>query len=387
MTSSGVVTVRNVNASSNGGSSASSGDGAGQDLLNRFREKVRLMQSWKPGSTPSNRDRLELYAYHKIAVSGNAPSSIPSSASSAEIAKYKAWLSKSGKSQEGAMLAYLQEADRQIRVYGSASAPVRHDDRSSLTTSNDNSARTPQSTPANSSNNALPPSVATPRGLAAIPLLAAAVAESRKAYLRRLSQTTLETAWWKRQESLCAPPGSIVAFPETILLHVARFIEFITLTPAVDVGSGRNILASFCWPIQKCLLSLWMVTILYITTIRSSLNVCGIVVWGSRRTGLSLNREYSEIIALVAHSIKVMCEPNQPLTCRLTGVVLLPFATLITVINRNISNITLASCSMICITAVTWWYWCLTVPFLLSCLLWTAFSVGFCFALIELAGI
>ncbi|OEU19937.1 hypothetical protein FRACYDRAFT_182222, partial [Fragilariopsis cylindrus CCMP1102] len=75
------------------------------------------MQTWKPGSTPSNRDRLELYAYHKVAVSGDAPSSLSNAANAAERAKYQAWRSKSGKSQEDSMRLYVQEADRQLRVY------------------------------------------------------------------------------------------------------------------------------------------------------------------------------------------------------------------------------------------------------------------------------
>jgi acyl-CoA-binding protein len=83
------------------------------NLVGAFREKVKLMQTWKPGSTPSNRDRLELYAYHKVAVSGDAPSSLSNSANAAERAKYQAWRSKSGKSQEDSMRLYLQEADRQ----------------------------------------------------------------------------------------------------------------------------------------------------------------------------------------------------------------------------------------------------------------------------------
>lgn len=348
------------------------------------------MQNWKPGSVPSNRDKLELYAYHKVAVSGDAPSSISSSANSAERAKYQAWRSKSGKSQEESMRLYLTEADRQLRVYGSAVAPIPHGSGNSGNNSNMSTPpyhRTPQTTPANNNDdnasNALPSSP-TPRGLAAIPLLCAAAAESREAYLRRLSQTSLETAWWVRQESLCAPPGSLASFPEYLLLSVARFLEHITLTTP-----GRNLVASFCWPLHKSFLVLWMLIILYVTVLRSVVNTMAILVWGSRRTGLSLHREWVEIIPLAAHSVSVMCEPHQPLTSRLVGLVLLPFSSLIGFLNRTLtdSSVTLASFSMIVVLAATWWYWLLTVPFLLWSLLCTSFGVGFCFVLIEFAGV
>ena len=380
-----------------------SGNNTGNDsnnLVGAFREKVKLMQTWKPGSTPSNRDRLELYAYHKVAVSGDAPSSLSNSANAAERAKYQAWRSKSGKSQEDSMRLYVQEADRQLRVYGSAAVPIPHSNTyhtNQESMSPNVNSRTPQTTPAN--NNAGDSSSVSniPRGIAAIPLLCAAVAESRKAYLRRLGQTSIETAWWKRQESLCAPPGSLTALPESFLLSIARFIEHITLTPPGHGGGGvmlggggvnvRNLIASFCWPLHKCLLVCWMLIILYITTMRSSLNTCGIIVWGSRRTGLSLNREWIEIVPLVGHSIQIMCESHQPLTCRLVGLMLLPFSSLVSFINRTITNITLASSSMILILCVTWWYWLLTIPFLMGTLLCTAFSVGFCFVLIEFAGV
>jgi len=364
-----------------GGSSISSNhsSASGTGLTRAFREKVKEMQNWKPGSVPSNRDKLELYAYHKVAVSGDAPATISSSANAAERAKYQAWRSKSGKSKEESMQLYLQEADRQLRVYGSTAAPIaHHDNRSSI-----NTTQTPQTTPANDNTNNTLPSSTTPRGLAAIPLLCAAAAESREAYLRRNSQTNLETAWWVRQEPLCAPPGSFASFPESLLLSVARFVEHITLTTP-----GRNLVASFFWPLHKCFLVLWMLIILYVTLLRSALNVIAILVWGSRRTGLSLHREWVEITPLVAHSVSVMCESHQPLTCRLVGLVLLPLSSLIGFLNRTLADRNaIASLSMIVVLVTTWWYWLLTVPFLMWSLLCMAFGLGFCFVLIEFAGV
>mmetsp|Transcript_13620 Transcript_13620/g.34250 ORF Transcript_13620/g.34250 Transcript_13620/m.34250 type:complete len:365 (-) Transcript_13620:245-1339(-) len=362
-------------AGSSSSVSSAQSSSSSSSLTASFREKVRFMQTWKPGSVPSNRDKLELYAYHKVAVSGDAPATIPTSANAAERAKYNAWRQKSGRSQKESMRLYLQEADRQLRVYGSAVAPIP---------STPTMSRTPQSTPAGGQESQALPSSPTPRGLAAIPLLCAAAAESRQAYLRRLSATTLETAWWLRQEPLCAPPGSLASLPEFILLGGARFLEHVTLTTP-----GRNLVASFCWPLHKSLLVVWMLIILYVTVLRSCLNTLAILVWGSRRTGLSLNREWMEIIPLVAHSVSVMCEKHQPLTSRLMGLVLLPFSSLIGYLNETLTDtsVTLASFSMIAVLCVTWWYWLLTVPFLVGSLLTTAFGVGFCFVLIEFAGV
>lgn len=348
------------------GSNASSSSGSG--LTAAFREKVKEMQAWKPGSIPSNRDKLELYAYHKVAVSGDAPPSIPSTANAAERAKYQAWRAKSGKSKQDAMKLYLQEADRQLKIYGSTVAPIP---------------RTPQTTPMVSTPQSTTNSSSTPRGLAAIPLLCAAAAESRRAYLQRLGQTSLETAWWVRQEPLCAPSGSPLAIPESLLLSAARFLEHITLTTT----PGKNLVASFCWPLHKCFLVLWMLVILYVTVLKTCGNLLAILVWGSRRTGLSLSREWGEILPMVADSVTILCEPHQPLTARLVGLVLLPACYWFGCLHELLSNETLASFSVLVSLGATWWYWWLTVPFLVGSLLCTAFGVGFCFVLIEFAGV
>lgn len=278
------------------------------------------------------------------------------------------------------MRLYLQEADRQLRVYGSVGAKIPHPSNKTV-----RAPRTPQTTPAshNNAQHALPPS-SIPRGLAAIPLLCAAAAESREAYVRRLAHASESAWWWIRQEPLCAAPGSLGAIPESLLLWVARFLEHVALTTP-----WRNLVASFCWPLHKSLLVLWILVILYVTVLGSSANILTILVWGSRRTGLSLDQEWMEIVPLVALSVSVMCEPHQPLTSRLVGLVLLPFSSLIGFLNRNITDtsVTLASFSMVAAVVASWWYWLLTVPFLMCSLLWTAFGVGFCFVLIEFAGV
>lgn len=85
------------------------------------------------------------------------------------------------------MRLYIQESDRQVRVYG-------------LTP------QTPENTPAleqqgaDGANGVAGGQQQQPRGLAAIPLLCAAASESRQAYLRRLANTRPAQAWWMRQE-------------------------------------------------------------------------------------------------------------------------------------------------------------------------------------------
>ncbi|KAL3921487.1 MAG: hypothetical protein SGILL_002725, partial [Bacillariaceae sp.] len=286
------------------------------DLTARFRAKANFMKTWKPASAPSNRDRLELYSLHKVAVSGDAPSSLPSTANAADRAKYQAWRTKSGISQEEAMKLYLTEAERQMRVYGSATV-------TSATSSRSGSApQTPQTTPNTTNGNGTASNAATtPRGLAAIPLLCAAAAESRPAYLRRLAQTPPEAAWWKRQEPLCATPGSFGAIPESFLLMVARFVEHVSLT------TPGNLAASFFWPLHNTFLGFWMIIILYNTVMKSMLSIVAILVWGTRRTGISLTREWDETVPLVGQSISAMVERHQALTSRLVGLIMLPLPT------------------------------------------------------------
>jgi acyl-CoA-binding protein len=350
------------------------------ELTSSFRAKVNYMNKiWKPASTPSNRDRLELYALHKVAVSGDAPASLPSSANAADRAKYQVWRSKSGISQDEAMKLYLQEADRQLRVYGSVGNGI------SMSTDSGGSGgapQTPQTTP-NTTNNGSGNSTSsnTPRGLAAIPLLCAAAAESRQAYLRRLSQTPLDAAWWKRQEALCGTPGSIGAMPESLLLIVARFVEHVSLTtPGTIVGS-------FFWPLHNTFLGVWMMIILYMTIMKSITSIVAILVWGTRRTGISLTREWDDTVPLVSQSVSAMVEQHQALISRLVGLVLLPFPTFVEFLKKRVSNMTVACCVLVTAVVTTWWYWFIVVPIVISCILWTAFASGACFALIEFAGV
>jgi acyl-CoA-binding protein len=359
---------------------AAASSSAESELTATFRVKVNYMNKiWKPTSPPSNRDRLELYALHKVAVSGDAPSTCPSSANAAERAKYQAWRSKSGTSTDDAMKAYLAEADRQIRVYGSTSTTNGGGGGSNKATP-----QTPQTTPNTTNGNGSTASSNnsnTPRGLAAIPLLCAAAAESRQAYLRRLSQTPVDAAWWKRQEPLCGTPGSIGAVPESCLLVVARFVEHVSLT------TPGSVVGSFFWPMHNSFLGVWMSIILYVTIIKSVTSIVAILVWGTRRTGISLTREWDDTVPLVSQSISAMVEPHQALISRLVGLLLLPFPTVVNFVKKRVPNMTVSCCLLVGALIVTWWYWFIVNPILLSCILWTAFGSGACFALIEFAGV
>jgi acyl-CoA-binding protein len=308
---------------------------------------------------------LELYALHKQAVSGDAPSTFSSTASGPERAKYQAWRSKSGLGQSEAMRLHLQESDRQIRVYGSAANP-----------------QTPQATPNtnNSTGNPNESLTTTPRGLAAIPLLCAAAAESRPAYLRRLSQTPLASAWWGRQEALCGTPGTLSALPETIIIQLAKMVELWSLT-------SSKVVSAFLWPLHNSLLALWILVILWLTLLTSSWSILQILVWGARRTGISLTRVWKDDLGLTTQCISGMCEPHQAMTCRLVGLTLLPVGWTVGLLKSMVGSMTFASTLFLASMLLTWWYWMLVLPWLSACLLGAAISSGACFSVIEFAGV
>lgn len=307
---------------------------------------------------------MELYALHKQAVSGDAPVTIPSSISVGEKAKYQAWQRKKGLSQDQAMLFYVNECERQVRTYGSVEP------------------HTPQGTP-NDDTTATSP--ATPRGIAAIPLLCAAAAESRTAYLRRMANTSLPTGWWSRQEPLCATPGTLLALPEGSLLGVATLVEYLTLSPA---AATTTTLQSFLWPTHNVCLALWMVVIMLYTIIGSGWTLISTILWGSRRTGMTLAGIWADEIQPASSSVHTLCELHQPIAVRLVGLFLLPYTTLVDTLCAGVTGwLVKSTVYIILVLCVTWWYWWLVVPWLCACLLGAGFVSGACFALIDLAGV
>jgi diazepam-binding inhibitor (GABA receptor modulator, acyl-CoA-binding protein) len=327
-----------------------------------------------------NRDRLELYALHKQAISGDAPNSFPSDSSVAEKARYQAWKSKRGISTNEAMASYVAECDRQIRVYGSASPPP-----------------TPNTTPNNSNdmNNSSASAAphlthdSVPRGIAAIPLLCAAVAESRIAYLRRLSRTNTN-AWWSRQEPLCGTPGTITSLPEALLLSVATLVEQISLSNNL-LPLPQNIVQSFFWPLHNISLASWILLILILTTTSSAITLGTTLLLGTRRTGRTLIGIWLEEIQPAAAAVQVLCGTHQPISVRLQGLWLLPYTTLVQGLCigtiQPLAGPLMTSVVYIFLMGATWWYWFLVIPIIQAGTYVMAFWSGFCFALIEVAGI
>ena len=335
-----------------------------------------------------------------------------------------------------AMRLYLEESDRQVRVYGTTA--VSNDAQQTLTPENTPLLQQDGNNNNNSSNNNITmqqrQQQQQPRGLAAIPLLCAAASESRQAYLRRLANTRLEQAWWNRQEPLCATPGSFWALPEQLVLSVASGLEYISLVVAVASNSHHDnhntaggetttrssnsptlspllallppppVLQSFFWPAHNALLAVWMGVILVATTWTAAIQLLATLVWGSRRTGHSLFALWNDTVLLASQSIHALTERHQPLTARLTGLLLLPFTVLVALTNSiggmsshsNLSSSSSSSSSpaaigtslLYCLgMGMTWWYWFLTLPWLAVCFLSCAVLAGGCFALIELAGV
>lgn len=348
------------------------------DLTTSFREKANFMKNWKPASAPSNRDRLELYALHKQAVVGDAPNSISNSASQAEKSKHQAWKSKRGIAQQEAMRLYIQECDRQLRMYGSTS-------------------QTPQNTPSltagPNSGGSGAGSGSAPRGIAAIPLLCAAASESRPAYLRRLANTLIENAWWSRQEPLCASPGTIWSVPEAAVIGIASLVERLSLTLLRgDTPIPQKVLQSFLWPMHNSLLSTWMGLILVYSVLGAAVEFVQTLFWGARRTGLSLQFIWNEKVQLSADSILTMCEAHQPLSARLVGLALLPYTAIVAFIGAvqgaTGGNLLIAAGLYVFVMFIaTWWYWFLVLPWCAAFFLGAAFLSGNCFALIEMAGV
>jgi acyl-CoA-binding protein len=345
---------------------------------------------------------LELYALHRQAVSGDAPTISTNNNqqwNATDRAKYNAWKSKAGLSTMMAMQQYIQEADRQVRVYGTATTATSGS-TSAVQSKNINDASqsggyTAQQQQQSHSNQAPPPP--TSRGLAAIPLLCAAASEQRVSYLRRIQTTSYHNAWWKRQEPLLAPPFTILAIPEHILLYIATIVETISLYVtythvtneatstngtghhnAAQSNTGSTALASstktnsnttnggtintrattliphivgvtvqsYLWPFHNVLLSTWMTVILTYMITSTSIQCMSTILLGSRRTGLTLHTIYHEQILFICQSIYTIMESHQPVSVRCIGLLFLPYTFLLRVlrtINPTLATTTTSS--------------------------------------------
>lgn len=359
-----------------------------------FRAKVTHMKNWNPASPPSNRDRLEVYALHKQAVSSDAPKTNPANKtlSPAEKAKLNAWRTKQGLSQSQAMNAYILEADRQLLVYGTSSG------------------HTPKNTPEDDNTSAGRSGTSgsvllTPRGLAAIPLLCAAASESRQSYLNRLNSTTnADNGWWMRQEPLCADPGSILALPEMAVLTIAAMIEKISLYLQLNEGARSildtialrpGVVQSLLWPLHNCLLIVWMLVIFLSTLTGSALVTLKTMALGSKRTGVSLENIFSQEVRPCRNGASSLTEMHQTTSVRFLGLALYPLGFLCRFCDGVAERIPMnagaqlfvASAVYVSVSAMFWWYWFLVLPWISMVGIGLAFSSGWCFGLIELAGV
>jgi len=418
------------------------------------------MKAWRPAHPPSNRDRLELYALHKQAVSSDIPSSHNTSGISIpEKAKVNAWRSKKGIPRGQAMILYIQECDRQWRVYGSAPSPNNNNlavkqvtspapgtpnNTPAVTKNVNNNAENAESIPNNSiedSNtnqpdpNAVPIGggnvLLTPRGLAAIPLLSAAAAEPRGSYLTRLRNTPITQGWWAKQEPLCSDPGTLLAFPETILLYVASTVEWFSLRLENRAGwdSGAvgtdgqvqhpstlrpstfstslfppSIIQSFLWPLHNVLLSIWIVLIFLSTILSTTLLSLRAILFGSP---YPLSSIFAKEILPASKAAASLCDYYQAVSIRVTGLMFMPYVTICqlsygiagsnsgvsgSVSFSNNSNtgglgLWIGAVCYCTFLGFSWWYWAFIVPWCAFAGIFIGLSCGWCFALIEMAGI
>lgn len=375
-----------------------------------FRDKLAQMKLWKPASSPSNRDRLELYALRKQAISGTAPSgnsgggdddddenstssrtttNTTSSSSLADRAKLKAWRSKRGMTQEEAMLAYIMEANRQMQLYGTTTRMSQN----AVSTSDD----------ATTTSSSI---FFTPRGLAAIPLLCAAASESRDSYITRLSTTTPKNTinqqcWWCRQEPLCADPGTILAIPETFTIWLGTQIESISTITSFKVWH------SYLWPLHNVTLVLWMAiiivssllatsylilqTILYSTRLPTTTVTTTMTTTSSARIGRrkSLSRRLQQILNEEVVPCQRACvslvQSHQPISVRILGLICIPAVKLCRYATPSNQHATIQAILFVVLSFLSVWYWAFCLTWVASMSLIFAFSIGWCFAIIQLA--
>jgi hypothetical protein len=302
-----------------------------------------------------------------------------------------AWRTKRGLSQSQAMNAYIVEANRQLQEYGT----------SDNTMPTDNAQEDEYGSAASGSQSVL----LTPRGLAAIPLLCAAASETRQSYLARLNSTTnTANGWWMRQEPLCADPGSISALPETAVLTIAVMLENINLYLQLDEGAKNvlntvalrpGVVQSLLWPLHNSLLVVWMLIIFISTLTGSALVTFKTMFLGSKRTGVSLESIFSQEIRPCKNGADSLTESHQTACVRLLGLALYPLGFLCRfcdgiaeIIPMNAgAQLFAASGVYVTASAMFWWYWFLVLPWISMVGLCSAFSIGWCFGLIELAGV
>lgn len=373
-------------------------------LVSSFRAKVTFMKNWKPASNPSNRDRLELYALHKQAVSGDTPAKDPppSTLTPAERAKIGAWKTKRGLTQHEAIKAYLKEADRQLTTYGTApsTSTTPTNTPNDSTNNRRNGAATAAADGEESSGGTLQ---LTPRGLAAIPLLCAAASETRAAYLIRLRSTPkTDDGWWQRQEPLCGDPGSFCAYPEHIIIYLAGTVEYLSLLLSCNTTISQfldtfwlrpGIFQSLLWPLHNVLLVVWIMVIFLSSLMGSAIIMTKSILFGSKSTGVTAESIFLNEVIPCKRGASCLCESHQVVSVRLLGLVLYPLGFICEIAQGFVNkmpgtggtNLFVGGIVYVVSTLFFWWYWLIVLPWIGVSALAFAGSIGWCYSLIELA--
>jgi len=234
-------------------------------------------------------------------------------------------------SQADAMSAYIIECDRQLKVYGTrdsgSSTPQQSPLRSPM---HQQQSRTPtqqqqqqaadalEREETNNNSNNDQGVLLCPRGLAAIPLLCAAAAESRSAYLARLQVTHPSNGWWQKQEVLCLEPTNPLSIPEKVVIGLASQVEKISLVVSNYMGDGKavsllspRVLQAFLWPVHNVFLCAWICLILSTTFLGSVFMMIQTLLFGAKRTNTPLGRLFMEEVQPSARAVESLCEQHQ----------------------------------------------------------------------------
>ena len=323
-------------------------------------------------------------------MSGDAPDHMMNSdVSMAEKAKFNAWKKQRGLTQEDAMTRYVEECNRQIRIYGDASKQQQDSHNYSQSKASSTSGKY---TDGNGS---------LPRGIAAVPLLCAAATESLDAYKLRAGTANVSrnnTSWWRQQEPLCADPGTPLAFPEHVVLGTACKVEdWMCLNNSFF--NSNNVLTAASYPVHNTLIAIWILFIYVCTFIGSTAVLVKTILLGHNRVGAGTIQDlFQQTIVPLGASTKSLVLPRQSLSVRTVGLLLLPLRYIcqistnvagadanINEINSSTNSLVFGSIMYVWAGIMTWFYWLSILPWIAVSMLSTSFVVATCYAIIQFA--
>jgi acyl-CoA-binding protein len=355
-------------------------------LKSEFLTKASSMRQWRPSSPPSNRDRLELYALHKQAASGDCDKPQPTGDNKAERGKWSAWKSKSGLSQAEAMSRYVAECDRQIRVYGSLAGP------STSTVEKSEPTITPLSTP----NPQLPPNSSYLSGIDSIELLASAASESLPSYMSRLAVTSTggqhANHFWARQIPLyAANANSVTGGMECGIIALGKHLEKVTSAPISFLPFiPLTSLHALSYPLHVILLTTWIVLIYLLALTSVSVLTAKTLLLGSSSSGYSLSQIDAGIIKKINHTVeRIYTDSKYSLPVRAVGMVFIS-VNITTEVSSSLSAVAgefVGSLAYVGILGCTWWYYYIVVPWLVMAMVWASCIYGVGLGVVEAAGV